>query len=712
MSFRDEVFKISSVREAIGLFTVFFIFAFLFLILIYGFIPEQVTTHDYYLDFDGKDDYVYFENSDSLEITDSVTISAWVKPDELKDNHQTIVAKGNTQYGLELCDNGHLRFFVHGDYRHIAKSENLVQIDEWTHLVGKYTSATEEISLWINGSKQRHKVTSGKIPSHDYRVTIGYNPETGDRYFDGRIENVRIYNRPLSESEINKLYNHSLGDNTSLVGWWKFNEADSQTVRDSSPWTNNGVLGSSKITDSNDPVYLQTVTVTPQNSQQKFDGFGTSLAWWADSVGGWKSSKREEMVDLVFGSENLNFNIARYNIGGGENPSHDHMVESREMEGYKPKENGGYKWSRDNNQRMILQGAVERGAEKLIAFSNSPPYWMTKSGCASGSMLGYTNNLKTDYYDNFANYLATVVEHFHENWGITFDALAPLNEPSTSWRKYGTQEGCHFTLNKQNLLIKEVGRELESRGLYMGISAPQEFWMGSSLDSIYPPPEISSSESSFKYYDETAKSYISIVATHAYSASDTDRKALRDLAQSYGKKIYQSEYDVGFSRSDKKNYLILANEISKDINTLGAHGWIQWQAAETFEKKEGGPDWGLVLINENQIYITKKYYAMSNYSRFIEPGSRILNSNKSNVVMAHDSVDNELVIVTVNDENYDYNYEYDVSKFLESGEVIPYRTSMEEDLVRQSNLRVSDGAFVATAEKKSITTYVIPLATK
>ena len=244
----------------------------------------------------------------------------------------------------------------------------------------------------------------------------------------------------------------------------------------------------------------------------------------------------------------------------------------------------------------------------------------------------------------------------------------------------------------------------------MGIAGPEEYWMGDSLDSIYHPPEISSSESSFRYYDENAKSYVSMIATHAYSASQNDRRALRNLARSHEKKLYQSEYDTGFSYSDKKNYLILGDEISKDINTLGAHGWVIWQAAPNNVPKEGGPDWGLVLTNEHEDYsITKKYYAMSNYSRFIDPGSRILESSKPNVVLAHDSKDNELVIVVVNDENYDYSYEYDVGEFLENGQAESYRTSMNENLEKGPAINISEGVFKATAEEKSITTYLVSL---
>lgn len=50
-----------------------------------------------------------------------------------------------------------------------------------------------------------------------------------------------------------------------------------------------------------------------------FDGWGTSLCWWANVVGGY--GNRDQYMNLAFGQ--LKLNIVRYNIGGGENPSGD-----------------------------------------------------------------------------------------------------------------------------------------------------------------------------------------------------------------------------------------------------------------------------------------------------------------------------------------------------------------------------------------------------
>lgn len=93
-----------------------------------------------------------------------------------------------------------------------------------------------------------------------------------------------------------------------------------------------------------------------------------------------------------------------------------------------------------------------------MAFANSPPVFMTVSGSVTGAseaialvvvtgivMLiwlchgvganGGVNNLREDQYDNFANYLATVVKHFQSSvyGNVQFDAVTPLNEPVSGW---------------------------------------------------------------------------------------------------------------------------------------------------------------------------------------------------------------------------------------------------------------------------------------
>ena len=60
-----------------------------------------------------------------------------------------------------------------------------------------------------------------------------------------------------------------------------------------------------------------TTLVQPQQAQQQFEGWGTSLCWWANVVGGFPDPLRDQLMDLVFSPKTgLGLEICRYNIGG------------------------------------------------------------------------------------------------------------------------------------------------------------------------------------------------------------------------------------------------------------------------------------------------------------------------------------------------------------------------------------------------------------
>jgi hypothetical protein len=93
-----------------------------------------------------------------------------------------------------------------------------------------------------------------------------------------------------------------------------------------------------------------------------FDGWGTSLCWFANAVGRWPDQPRVAIADLLFSSQGLGLTEVRYNIGGGEQPGHAHMPAFRQMEGFQP-EPGKWNWSADPGQRWMLQAAIARGAK-------------------------------------------------------------------------------------------------------------------------------------------------------------------------------------------------------------------------------------------------------------------------------------------------------------------------------------------------------------
>ena len=71
-----------------------------------------------------------------------------------------------------------------------------------------------------------------------------------------------------------------------------------------------------------------TVTVSPLNQQTNnggiFQGWGTSLCWWANRLG-YSDTLAQKAADAFYGDDGLRMNIMRYNIGGGDDPTHTHI---------------------------------------------------------------------------------------------------------------------------------------------------------------------------------------------------------------------------------------------------------------------------------------------------------------------------------------------------------------------------------------------------
>ena len=74
-----------------------------------------------------------------------------------------------------------------------------------------------------------------------------------------------------------------------------------------------------------------TVKIDKKQRWQRIEGWGSSLCWWANMCGRWDEEKVDKLLDLITSKDGLNMNIFRYNIGGGDDPTHigGHMVEGK-----------------------------------------------------------------------------------------------------------------------------------------------------------------------------------------------------------------------------------------------------------------------------------------------------------------------------------------------------------------------------------------------
>jgi len=436
------------------------------------------------------------------------------------------------------------------------------------------------------------------------------------------------------------------------------------------------------------------VKVNPAQRQQKFEGWGTSLCWWARNVGGWAVDKRNALVDLVADPVNgLGYNVFRYNIGGGENPAHSHMDTFRDMPGFQ-KSDGTYDWEADANQRAVLLRLAERVTGPIFeAFSNSPPYWMTTSGCASGNTDG-SNNLKSGSYDAFADYLVQVVKHYHDAFGVTFRTLEPLNEPNASWWKAnGGQEGCHFSPSNQQTIIKAVSAALQSNGVTTTqVSASDE----NSMDDAY---------NNIRAFDAKTIDALGQINAHSYAGSK--RAELRTLATSKGKRLWQSEsgpLSVTLD-NDLDAAMFMAGRIITDLKDLQPDAWIDWQVGDPAR------NWASFAVNNSQQSFTllKRFYMHAGFSRYIRPGATFLRIDTADIVAAEAADSSQVTIVLRNDDAASKSFTFDLTALASVGaEVDVHRTSGTENLAQLSAIPIAGYAFTAAMPAHTVTTLVIP----
>lgn len=467
----------------------------------------------------------------------------------------------------------------------------------------------------------------------------------------------------------------------------------------------------------------ENVVVSPYNIYEinngEFEGWGTSLCWWANRIG-YSDSLAQQAADLFYGDNGLRLNIARFNIGGGDNPTHTHITRTdSNMPGYTVYNNGNvtYDWNADYNQRNVLLKSIEAAGEDMIVemFSNSPPYYMTNSGCSSGGVDPNKNNLKDDCYDDFAEYFAEVCYQYENRWGVDIQSATPLNEPFTNFWSANSpkQEGCHFDQGEsESKIILELQKSMDKRGL------------GDIILSGTDETSIDTQISSYNKLSANAKKALDRIDTHTYGGSK--RSELKELAIKEGKNLWMSEVDggsvAGTNAGEMGSALWLAQRITTDVNDLNASAWILWQVIDNHISKEGyngNKDKGMVDVNggfwgtavadhdNDKIILTKKYYGFGQYTRFIRPGMTMLKSSGSTVA-AYDKENEQLVIVAYNTGGSAKDMSFDLSGFGSLGATANItRTSATENWANAGDVKINGTTLNVSLPANSISTFVI-----
>jgi hypothetical protein len=163
----------------------------------------------------------------ALNISDYITLSAWIYPRSAGQNDagRIISKRDPADYGLALGSGASVNFVTNGRF---YAGSGPTALNEWHHVVATFDKdlSSNQIKIYVDGIL-KGQGTLPSITSTQGQVYIG---NRGDNIvaFDGVIDDVRIYSRALSASEVTALY--ALPDPVSLKNYYSFEDPDTNST--------------------------------------------------------------------------------------------------------------------------------------------------------------------------------------------------------------------------------------------------------------------------------------------------------------------------------------------------------------------------------------------------------------------------------------------------------------------------------------------------
>ncbi|MDR7382497.1 RICIN domain-containing protein [Promicromonospora iranensis] len=484
-----------------------------------------------------------------------------------------------------------------------------------------------------------------------------------------------------------------------------------------------------------------TVRPDPSYAGEPFEGWGTSLVWFANATGGYSDEVRNELADMLFGENGMNLNIARYNIGGGNAPDvPDYLRAGADVEGWwkapegttredvdwwDPANPGHWNPDADATQRWWVD-RIKDDITHWETFSNSPPWFQTVSGYVSGGFDANTDQLKPESVEDFAAYVVGATERLEDAHGIDVDTIDPFNEPNTNyWGTQlgadgnptgGRQEGAHMGPDLQQQVIPALADAINGSTTDAAISAMDETNPGRFATN-------------WNTYPDAVRDQVSQLNVHTYGTGQ--RTTVRDIAKGEDKPLWMSEVGGSWSTTGQdfesmESGLGSAHQIVDDLRELEPSAWVFWQPVEDYdnmapggESPEGG-NWGEIQIPFScteqdtletcPIYTNTKYWVTQNFTHHITPGDRLIGVDDTDSTAAVSASGDAATVVHINDQAEERDVTLDLSGFADvaaGATVTPVVTSVDGYLVEGEPVAVQDAAATLTVPAESVTTFLV-----
>ena len=225
-----------------------------------GNVPQTITMEDYIrvfddesaLEFNGSDSFLECTANAELEISEALTLEAWIKPAGWGEDPETgsgrifdkdkfsLFIQGNPAQNLVFQSITEI-----GQTTWVGTPENSIVLNEWQHVAVSYNGVSE-VHIYINGVDQELSMYDGPlgniVSNLNDDLYIGSN-SAGEFIFQGVIDELRIWDTVVTGDDIEgNMAIYLNGDETGLKGYWKLNEGMGETANDETVFENNCLI--------------------------------------------------------------------------------------------------------------------------------------------------------------------------------------------------------------------------------------------------------------------------------------------------------------------------------------------------------------------------------------------------------------------------------------------------------------------------------------
>ena len=163
-------------------------------------------------ELDDAGNFVDCGDATNFDFRDGLTVSLWVKPGQSEKSLKSLIAKGSDTWGIASDGNtGGVAFHLAGPQTTGKDKKRQTRVTakrslndgQWHHLAAVYDG--QRMALFVDGELADSVTASGPLAINTEPVLLGENSASRKERFVGAVDDVRLYNRGLSESEIKAL---------------------------------------------------------------------------------------------------------------------------------------------------------------------------------------------------------------------------------------------------------------------------------------------------------------------------------------------------------------------------------------------------------------------------------------------------------------------------------------------------------------------------